>query len=274
MIKRVLLFLLATAVCCQLTSAQDFSSNQPFIRSSTTKVLKGEVPPVFPGGEAALSKYLKVQYPCEGYCCSSYDRNPKIEVVINANGAAGTVKVVLSSACPRLDSIAKYHVASMPDWTPATKGGTAVPYTLQLEIDFNRFVDQVNVSTGYVYPFKNGVAPTNSFEQPIEEEEDDNTTIVDRMPEFKGGMSAIMDFVVRMPYEHTTKSGELKVDIMFVIDTDGSVTEVSVKKTSGDNDFDKAAVDYVKTMPKWKPGFQDGKPVRVEYVLPLRSVWH
>lgn len=269
MIKRVLLFLLATAVCCQLTSAQDFSSNQPFIRSSTTKVLKGEVPPVFPGGEAALSKYLKVQYPCEGYCCSSYDRNPKIEVVINANGAVGSVKVVLSSACPRLDSIAKYHVAAMPDWQPATKGDKAVPYTLNLEIDFSRFVDKVNAGIGYEYPFKNGIAPKDSFSLPV------SNTLKglqdgEIMPKFPGGDSRLMYFLSSMPHKSVTVREILEVKISFVIEIDGSISDVAVLKTSGNETFDLDAVAYIKTMPKWQPGYKDGVPVKVQYIVPIK----
>lgn len=59
-----------------------------------------------------------------------------------------------------------------------------------------------------------------------------------------------------------------KVYIQFVIERDGSITDVKVLR-GVDASLDKEAVRVVKAMPKWKPGKQRGKPVRVSYTLPI-----
>ena len=59
-----------------------------------------------------------------------------------------------------------------------------------------------------------------------------------------------------------------KVYIQFVIEKDGSITDVKVIR-GVDASLDKEAVRVVKSMPKWKPGKQRNKPVRVSYTLPI-----
>jgi protein TonB len=54
-----------------------------------------------------------------------------------------------------------------------------------------------------------------------------------------------------------------------VIEKDGRVSNIQVVRTSGDPSLDKEAVRVISTMPKWKPGTQRGKPVRVTYTLPV-----
>lgn len=59
-----------------------------------------------------------------------------------------------------------------------------------------------------------------------------------------------------------------KVFVQFVIEKDGSVSDVKVAR-SVDPSLDKEAIRVVKAMPKWKPGKQRGKPVRVSYTVPI-----
>ncbi|MEN8225218.1 MAG: energy transducer TonB, partial [Bacteroidota bacterium] len=60
-----------------------------------------------------------------------------------------------------------------------------------------------------------------------------------------------------------------KVYVTFVVETDGSITDVKVLRGIGGG-CDEEAIRVVSTMPKWKPGKQRGKPVRVQYNLPVR----
>ena len=55
----------------------------------------------------------------------------------------------------------------------------------------------------------------------------------------------------------------------FIVNRDGSITDVEVVKSAGDPSLDKEAVRVMKLMPKWKPGMQNGKTVRVKYSLPV-----
>ena len=102
----------------------------------------------------------------------------------------------------------------------------------------------------------------------------DNDTIynvVEVAPEFPGGMDKMAKYLsenISYPEEAKEKGISGRVFISFVIEKDGSVTEVKVMR-SVDPIVDNEAVRVVKAMPKWKPGMQKGKPVRVSYVLPI-----
>ena len=94
---------------------------------------------------------------------------------------------------------------------------------------------------------------------------------VEDMPEFPGGEKAMMDFVaqnVQYPKEAMEKEISGRVLVGFIVEKDGSISETEIVKGIGGG-CDEEAVRVVKAMPKWKPGKQDGKPVRVHFLLPL-----
>lgn len=62
----------------------------------------------------------------------------------------------------------------------------------------------------------------------------------------------------------------LTLYIGFVIDTDGSVTDVKILRSSTNLSLDKTGMEAIKGMPKWKPGRQDGKEVKVGYTIPIK----
>ena len=91
------------------------------------------------------------------------------------------------------------------------------------------------------------------------------------MPEFPGGEQAMMDYVsknVVYPNEAQEKGISGRVLVSFVIEKDGSISEAKVVKGIGGG-CDEEAVRVVKAMPKWKPGKDKGKPVRVSYMMPF-----
>ena len=94
---------------------------------------------------------------------------------------------------------------------------------------------------------------------------------VEDMPEFPGGEKAMMDFVaqnVQYPKEAMEKEISGRVLVGFIVEKDGSISETEIVKGIGGG-CDEEAVRVVKAMPKWKPGKQKGKPVRVHFMLPL-----
>ena len=94
---------------------------------------------------------------------------------------------------------------------------------------------------------------------------------VEDMPEFPGGEQAMMDFVaknVQYPKEAMEKEISGRVLVGFIVEKDGSISETEIVKGIGGG-CDEEAVRVVKAMPKWKPGKQKGKPVRVHFMLPL-----
>ena len=95
--------------------------------------------------------------------------------------------------------------------------------------------------------------------------------VVEQMPEFPGGAAGMMKFIaenVKYPEEAYSKGTEGRVLVQFIIEKDGSVTNVKVIKKVNDA-IDAEAVRVVKAMPKWKPGKQNGREVRVKYTIPV-----
>ena len=60
-----------------------------------------------------------------------------------------------------------------------------------------------------------------------------------------------------------------RVICQFVVNKDGSIVDVEVVRSSGDPLLDNEAIRVIRSMPKWKPGKQRGKPIRVKYTLPV-----
>jgi len=93
--------------------------------------------------------------------------------------------------------------------------------------------------------------------------------IVEEMPEYTGGQEALTEFInnnVKYPENAQKKGIQGKVFVQFVIEIDGSVSNVKVAK--GVNpELDKEAIRVVESMPKWKPGKQRGELVRVSYLV-------
>lgn len=95
--------------------------------------------------------------------------------------------------------------------------------------------------------------------------------VVEQMPEFPGGAVEMMKFLsenVKYP-EAAMKAGtQGRVLATFIVEADGTVTNIKVVKKVSD-EIDAEAVRVIKAMPKWKPGMQNGKVVRVKYTIPV-----
>ena len=103
----------------------------------------------------------------------------------------------------------------------------------------------------------------------VEEEEESAQqifTVVETMPEFPGGQGALLQFLAKsikypvIAQENGTCS--------FVVNKDGSIVDAEVIR-GVDPSLDKEAIRVINTMPKWSPGKQRGKPVRVKYTVPV-----
>jgi protein TonB len=95
--------------------------------------------------------------------------------------------------------------------------------------------------------------------------------VVEQMPEFPGGQEAMMKYLsesVKYPKEASKDGIQGRVVVQFVVEKDGSISEVEVIKKVNEH-LDAEAVRVVNAMPKWKPGKQKGENVRVKYTLPI-----
>lgn len=94
---------------------------------------------------------------------------------------------------------------------------------------------------------------------------------VEQMPDYPGGMQAMIEFLqtnMKYPEDAAKQKVEGRVMVQFVVETDGSVSDVHVAKQVFPS-LDAEAVRVVQAMPKWTPGKEKGKVVRVKYNLPI-----
>lgn len=98
-------------------------------------------------------------------------------------------------------------------------------------------------------------------------------TFVDEEPEFTGGFSAMMTFVqknVNYPEGAVKKKIHGKCYLRFVVNKDGSISDIQVDRGVPDcPECDREAVRLVKSMPKWKPGKNNGQIVRSYFIIPV-----
>lgn len=108
----------------------------------------------------------------------------------------------------------------------------------------------------------------------INSDKDSVFMVVEDMPSFVGGEEARVKFLQKnlvFPKAQKEKKQEGTVFATFIVEKDGSMTDIKIMK-GVNNDFDNEVLRVVKLMPKWKPGKQKGKTVRVSYVMPFKFV--
>lgn len=111
---------------------------------------------------------------------------------------------------------------------------------------------------------------------PKEIEKDDAIIFIapEEMPEFPGGNSALLYFLsqnIKYPAIAVESNIKGKVTVIFVVNKDGSISDAKILR-GVDEALDNEALRVVYSMPKWKPGKQSGKPVRVSFSVPINFV--
>jgi TonB family protein len=227
----------------------------------------------FPGGDAAMYKWIAnhLQYPEE---CRAKNIQGRVIVqfVVNKDGSISDIKV-LKSPHSLLSKEAIRVVNAMPFWKPAKVKGEVVRSSFRLPINFKLAGTQkTDTITGQEKGLKPEITvmakPTG---KPIEEE--DNGLFVDyeTSAEFPGGAEAMYKWIadhIKYPEECKAKGIQGRVTLSFVIEVDGSVTNVKALR-SPDDRLSQEAIRVVSAMPKWKPATQMDKPVRCNYRLPI-----
>ena len=129
----------------------------------------------------------------------------------------------------------------------------------------------VSVNVTAKKPQEDHPTAIGTFTPDTPETDNDAFNVVEHMPEFPGGAVEMMKFLnenVKYP-EAAEKTGtQGRVIVQFIVEADGSITNVKVVKNVSE-EIDAEAVRVINAMPKWKPGSQSGKPVRVKYTIPV-----
>ena len=212
-----------------------------------------EVMPEFPGGMDQMAKYLSenIKYP-EGAKDKGVSGRVFIGFVIEKDGSVSNAEVMkgIGGGC---DEEALRVVKAMPNWKPGTMKGkpVRVHYTLPIFFKLDESATTAKKTDEKIYDTP------------------------ETMPEYPGGMEAMIKYMqenITVPEKYTEMEAKAmyRVLVKFVVEADGSVTEVeTVKPEPSMQDLNDEAVRVVKGMPNWKPGTQAGKPVRVRYTLPI-----
>lgn len=218
--------------------------------------------PQFPGGMAALMKYLNnnVHYP-KSEETSGTEGRVMVQFIVETDGSISEVQIQ-NGLGEAFDSEAVRVVSSMPKWKPGMQRGKIVPVRFLLPITFrtlNKTTSNVKKST------------TSSQEKSQSDSVYTVFSVVEQMPEFPGGQTVLMKYLadnLRYPIRAQENGIQGIVHVQFAVDEEGRIPFAKVMK-SVDKDLDAEALRVVKSMPKWIPGMQRGKKVKVMMNLPV-----
>jgi len=160
--------------------------------------------------------------------------------------------------------------------TPAEKIDIPKPVIQVPEFEFvdnKEDVDEIDI----IWSEPDDLMPNDFYTliyQPAEnklDKEDEIINFTEIMPELPGGERALVGYLarnVKYPVIAQENGIEGRVYISFVVDKDGTIFDVNIVR-GVDTSHDNEALRVVKTMPKWKPGQQGGKAVKVRYNVPI-----
>ena len=219
--------------------------------------------PEFPdGGMPGLMKYLSanIRYPEAAHKAGTQGR-VTVQFVVGKDGSIGNVGI-LRGVDPNLDAEAIRVISSMPKWKPGTQKGEPVNVKYTVPVMFRLTPEPVEkIDEMIVVGYRNPDAPVTG----------EVYETVDKMPEFPGGMTGLMQHLsknIRYPAEAHTNNIQGRVVVSVIINTDGKATNAQIVQGVAPS-LDAEALRVATTMPDWTPGTKDGKPVNVKYTFPV-----
>ena len=231
-----------------------------------------EVMPEFPGGQGALLQFLakSIKYPVIAQQNGIQGR-VTCSFVVGKDGVIRNIEVI-RGVDPSLDLEAARVISMMPKWKPGMQKGKEVNVKYTVPVTFRLQGKEDNKPTPLpAGEGDNGITVVGYGEQKSTDTSGQVFAIVEKMPQFPGGEKAINEFIsktLQYPVIAQENGIQGKVVCSFIINQDGSVTDAEV--IGGvDPSLDKEALRIVSAMPKWTPGTQRGKAVRVKYTMPV-----
>lgn len=232
--------------------AADMTNNTHLSLSSKSREMNEQVftvvekMPSFPGGDAELLKYIatNIKYPKE-----SQDNGEQGRVICSfIVGRDGSVNnpEVLRGVTLLLNEEAVRVINTMPRWNPGMQRGKAVAVKYTVPITFR-------------------------LKSPVEEAKEETLTVVDVMPQYPGGDRELLKFIaqsIKYPTDAQEAGVQGRVICSFVVDKKGNIVEPKIIRGI-DPSLDAEALRVIGMMPRWTPGRQDGKAVRVLYTVPI-----
>jgi len=185
---------------------------------------------------------------------------------------ASDIKYDLSVKFDPFIDVVEHVIVLPPDPIEPPKPEIIISPDVLVMVDDKKEVDPLKIAPSEILPNE----PQPVYVSPVaakpEEPAEDIYVSVEIMPVFPGGENALLKWLsenVKYPVVAAENGVEGLVACSFVINTDGSICDVQVIR-SKDPLLDKEAVRVLELMPKWNPGIQQGKYVRVKYTVPVR----
>ena len=248
--------------------------------------------PEFPGGMQAMMQFIasNVKYPSIAQKNGVQGR-VITQFTVGKDGSITDAKV-LRSVDPYLDKEALRVISVMPKWKPGKQGGKAVATRFTVPVVFRLTGDEPEKPTlkirgkevskilvdGKEVPIgefvENHPAAIGSFAEGdihVTDATDQVFEVVEEMPEFPGGMQAMMEYLaknIRYPAKAHEANVQGRVITQFTVGKDGAIRDAKVVR-SVSPELDAEALRVISAMPNWKPGKQGGKAVACHFTVPV-----
>nr|WP_294791707.1 M56 family metallopeptidase [uncultured Mucilaginibacter sp.] len=210
-----------------------------------------EQSPEFPGGSSAFVKFLEhnVRYPAQARE-NNIQGKVFVQFIVEADGSLSDVHAVRGPS-EELNAEAVRVFSTSPRWQAGVQNGRAVRTQYTVPINFT-LGDEDDMPPG---------------------PNDDNKVFstVEAYPVFPGGMSGFTKFLsknLKYPNEMRSRGIQGKVFVQFIVGMDGSLSDIKAMRGPSE-EFKEEAVRVLSTSPKWIPGFQNGRKVKVQYTVPI-----
>lgn len=218
-----------------------------------------EVEPRFKGGMASFYTYLQqnLVYP-NNAVKRRLEGKVFIGFIVEKDGALTNIKI-LRGVSPEIDAEAGRVISSSPKWLPGLQNEKPVRVQYVVPITFKLPPDAILSQQLLRDSLKDLSSDHKIF------------SAVDQAPSFPDDMGKFYKFLqnnVRYPADAAMKNVQGKVFLTFVVEKDGSLTDIRVLRGIGSG-CDEEAVRVLKLSPKWNPGMQNNRPVRVQYTMPI-----
>ncbi|MEN0055736.1 MAG: TonB family protein [Mucilaginibacter sp.] len=228
----------------QIVKKADTVINKTTVYTSVDKV------PEFPGGLEAFGKFLgsNIRYPKIARDQGVQGR-VIVTFVVEMDGSLSGYEIV-RGVSKDLDEEALRVLKTSPSWTPGIK-------------DNEKVRTQYTVPISFTLAKEDDSSPTTKSDQVF--------TAVEQVPEFQGGISGLEHFLIttiKYPKEEREKGIQGRVIAMFVVEPDGSLSNIKILRGVSKG-LDDESLRVLALSPKWKPGYQNNKAVRVQYSIPI-----
>jgi len=273
----LLLFVIANnagAVINNLSAKPEF---QTVVNKVSALIASSDIP----GDTDHLHSYVNTSVPVHqddfeiyGTIVNENDQKPipGVNIIINGttNGTISDIDGKFRLKIQEGDSLLFSHIGYKTIALSVKNNTTPVGIgTLQMERKREELTEVIVV--GYGKSDNNHIPSTYNPPQQSTNQDDEVFMVVEEMPEYPGGPDALMQFISRsLKYPVIAQENGIqgRVVCTFTINADGSIVDAKIAKGI-DPSLDSEALRIIYSMPKWKPGKQRGKPVAVEYTMPV-----